>query len=82
MRRELLELTDRGVPRAGYPILQDGESVGELTSGAMAPTLGKPIGMGYMSAGAMTPGSVVAIEIRGKQIPAVIVPLPFYKRAR
>ena len=84
LRRKLIgiELTDRGVPRAGYPILQDGERVGELTSGAMAPTLGKPIGMGYMSAGAMTPGSVVAIEIRGKQIPAVIVPLPFYKRAR
>lgn len=84
LRRKLvgIELTDRGVPRAGYPILQNGEPVGALTSGAMAPTLGKPVGIGYMHSGAMTPGSSIAIEIRGKQIPAVIVPLPFYKRAR
>lgn len=84
LRRKLvgIELTDRGVPRAGYPILQNGEPVGALTSGAMAPTLGKPIGIGYMHSGAMTPGSSIAIEIRGKQVPAVIVPLPFYKRAR
>ncbi len=84
LRRKLvgIELTERGVPRAEYPILQHGEPVGALTSGAMAPTLGKPIGMGYMRAGDMAAGSVIAIEIRGKQVPAVIVPLPFYKRAR
>ncbi len=84
LRRRLvgIELTERGVPRASYPIMQNGEHVGELTSGVMAPTLGKPIGMGYMSGGATAPGSSVSIEIRGKLIPAVIVPLPFYKRAR
>lgn len=84
LRRKLvgIELTERGVPRAGYPILQNGVVVGALTSGVMAPTLGKPIGMGFMETGEMTPGNAIAIEIRGKQIPAEIVPLPFYKRAR
>lgn len=84
LRRKLvgIELTERGVPRADYPIVQGGEPVGALTSGVMAPTLGKPIGMGYMRSGDKAPGSIVAIEIRGKQVPAVIVPLPFYKRPR
>ncbi len=84
LRRKLvgIELTERGVPRAGYPISQRGESVGALTSGVLSPTLGRPIGMGYMSAGDMTTGAETAVEIRGKQIPAQIVALPFYKRAR
>lgn len=84
LRRKLvgIELTDRGVPRATYPILRDGAPVGALTSGAMAPSLGKPIGMGYVLSGETAPGSVVAIEIRGRQVPAKIVPLPFYKRPR
>lgn len=84
LRRTLvgIELTDRGVPRAGYPIYQNGAQVGALTSGVMSPTLGKPIGLGYLESGETTPGSAIAIEIRGKQIPAVIVALPFYKRAR
>jgi aminomethyltransferase len=84
LRRKLvgIELTERGVPRASYPIMQSGETVGELTSGVLAPTLGKPIGMGYISGGETAPGSSVAIAIRGKPIPAVVTPLPFYKRAR
>lgn len=84
LRRKLVgvELTERNAPRAGHRILQNGEVVGELTSGGVTPTIGKPIGMGYMRTGDMTPGSEVAIEIRGKFIPAVITPLPFYKRGR
>jgi len=84
LRRKLVgvELTERGVPRAEYQITQQGETVGALTSGGMAPTLGKPIGMGYITSGETTPGATVAIEIRGKSIPAVIAPLPFYKRPR
>lgn len=84
LKRKLvgIELTDRGVPRAGYPILQDGAVVGELTSGAIGSTVGKPIGIGYMQSGDTKPGANVEIEIRGKRIPAVITTLPFYKRPR
>jgi aminomethyltransferase len=84
LRRKLvgIELTERGVPRATYPILQHGAVVGELTSGAIGPTVGKPIGMGYMQPGETSPGTPVEIEIRGKRIPAVIAALPFYKRPR
>ncbi|HEY7976147.1 MAG TPA: glycine cleavage system aminomethyltransferase GcvT [Ktedonobacterales bacterium] len=84
LRRKLvgIELTERGVPRADYPIMQHGATVGALTSGGMAPTLGKPIGMGYITSGETAPGASAAIEIRGKPIEAVIAPLPFYKRPR
>jgi aminomethyltransferase len=84
LRRKLVgvELTERGVPRADYPILQGGAAVGALTSGGMAPTLNKPIGMGYISGGETKPGTSIAIEIRGKSVAAVIAPLPFYKRPR
>ncbi len=84
LRRKLVgvELTERGVPRSEYPILQGGATVGALTSGGMAPTLNKPIGMGYISGGETKPGTTIAVEIRGKPVAAVIAPLPFYKRPR
>ena len=77
-----IELTERGVPRAGYPLLRDGKPVGELTSGTMAPTLNKPIGLGYVTPDAAAVGTELAVEIRGKAIPAVVVALPFYKRPK
>jgi aminomethyltransferase len=77
-----VELRDRGVPRAGYAILREGAPIGELTSGTIGPTVGKAIGMGYVAPADAAPGTEVAVEIRGKAVPAVIVALPFYKRAK
>jgi aminomethyltransferase len=77
-----IELRDRGVPRAEYAILRDGKPIGALTSGTVGPTLGKALGMGYVSPENAAPGTEIAIDIRGKAVPAVIVPLPFYKRAK
>ncbi len=84
LRRKLIgiELTERGVPRAGYPLLRDGAPIGELTSGTMSPTLGKPIGLGYVTPGAASVGGALTVEIRGKPVAAMIVPLPFYKRPK
>src|SRR5262245_59532587 len=50
LRRKLvgLYLRDRGVPRAGYPILRDGMRIGEVTSGTMCPTLDRPAALGYV----------------------------------
>ena len=83
LRRKLIgiELTERGVPRAGYPLLREGAPVGALTSGTMAPTLGKPIGLGYVTPDAASVGTAITVEIRGKPVAATTVPLPFYKRA-
>jgi len=73
------ELTAGGVPRQGYPILVGGEPGGQVTSGNVSPSLNKPIGMAYVPLTAADVGSEMAVEIRGRQVPARVVPLPFYE---
>ena len=72
-----LELVDRGIPRHGYPIWAGGEVVGRVTSGTMSPTLKKPIGMGYVPMALTAPGTDIEVEIRGRNVAARVVKLPF-----
>jgi aminomethyltransferase len=73
----------RRVPRAGYPVVADGKVIGEVTSGAPSPTLGKPIAMAYVDAMYARPGTTgVAVDIRGSHEPYEVVALPFYKRSK
>lgn len=83
--RKLVGLVAEGrrVPRAGYQVVADGTVIGEVTSGAPSPTLGKPIAMAYVDAAHAEPGTEgVAVDIRGAHEPYEVVALPFYKRAR
>ena len=75
------ELLDRGIPRKGYTIEDEtGKEIGIVTSGTMAPSLGKGIGMGYVLTDHAAAGSEIHIAIRKQKIPAQIVKLPFYKK--
>jgi len=74
-----LQLRQSGVPRADYPILRDGRRIGAVTSGTMSPTLGKGIALGYVDAEEGETGGVLAVEIRGRALPAEVVSLPFYR---
>lgn len=78
-----LASSGRRVPRAGYPVVdaETGERVGEVTSGAPSPTLGKPIAMAYVACDRAEPGNRLAVDIRGKAEPVDVVELPFYKRS-
>ncbi|MGB3908844.1 MAG: glycine cleavage system aminomethyltransferase GcvT [Pseudolysinimonas sp.] len=80
--RVLVGLTAEGkrAGRAGYPVLRDGVPVGEVTSGALSPTLGIPIAMAYVDPDAAEIGTDLALDVRGTAIPARVVPLPFYSR--
>ncbi|MFE4666600.1 glycine cleavage system aminomethyltransferase GcvT [Streptomyces sp. NPDC056716] len=70
----------RRVPRAGYAVVADGETVGEVTSGAPSPTLGRPIAMAYVDAAHAAPGTAgVGVDIRGSHEPYEVVALPFHK---
>ncbi|MDN6509993.1 MAG: glycine cleavage system protein T, partial [Corynebacterium sp.] len=79
----------RRAARGGYEI-QDAEGVrlGEVTSGALSPTLGHPVAMGYVAAeaaaegGVASVGSTVTVDIRGKAHPYTVVALPFYTRQK
>jgi aminomethyltransferase len=73
----------RRVPRAGYPVVAGGEVIGQVTSGAPSPTLGKPIAMAYVDAAYAAPGTPgVGVDIRGSHEPYQVVALPFYKRQK
>ncbi|WP_149184109.1 glycine cleavage system aminomethyltransferase GcvT [Streptomyces sp. TRM49041] len=83
--RKLVGLVAEGrrVPRAGMAVVADGRVIGEVTSGAPSPTLGKPIAMAYVDAAHAAPGtSGVGVDIRGTHEPYEVVALPFYKRQK
>jgi aminomethyltransferase len=78
-----LEVTGRGFGRDGYPVhTPDGTRIGEITSGGPSPFLKKAIAMALVSTDFTTPGTELAVEIRGQLVPATVVPLPFYKRPK
>ena len=76
------QLLDRGIPRQGYRILEEqGRAIGQVTSGTMSPSMGKGIGMGYVTSDYKSLGTHIFVEIRNKSVAAEIVRLPFYKKA-
>ncbi|PRX95735.1 glycine cleavage system aminomethyltransferase GcvT [Allonocardiopsis opalescens] len=82
----LVGLAGRGrrTPRHGHPVLYEGRRVGEVTSGAPSPSLGRPIAMAYIAADLpVEPGADgLAVDVRGRAEPVDLVPLPFYRRER
>jgi aminomethyltransferase len=76
------EVTGRGIARHGYPVaLPDGE-VTAVTSGSYAPFLQKSIGLVYLPTARAAVGTEFAVGVRGREVPARVVPTPFYKRPR
>ncbi|MGE4589270.1 MAG: glycine cleavage system aminomethyltransferase GcvT [Acidaminococcaceae bacterium] len=75
-----VEVTGRGIARAGYPVKADGKVIGSVTTGSPAPTLGKNMALVLIDAAYAAIGREIAVEVRGKDISAVIVAKPFYKR--
>ena len=75
------EVTGRGIARHGY-LLRDlhGGEVGVCTSGSPGPTVGKNVGLGYLPSAMTDAGTKLFVECRGKNIDAVVVQTPFYKR--
>lgn len=77
--------------RAGYAVVlpdaEPGGAVGEsarrvgtVTSGAPSPTLGHPIALAYVTPELSAEGTRLAVDVRGRAEPVVVVPLPFYRR--
>lgn len=75
------ELLERGIPRKDYTVEDaSGNIIGTVTSGTMAPSLGKGIGMGYVLSDRAAVGTEIRIVIRKQKVPAKVVKLPFYKK--
>ncbi len=76
-----LKLRGRAIARHGYPVLADGQPVGVVTSGSWSPSLEEAIALAYVPAGLAKLGTALAVEIRGKAEPAMVVSRPFYRRS-
>lgn len=75
-------LTERGIPRHDYPIVDaEGRVIGKVTSGTQSPVLKAGIGMGYVDAGFAKPETQIFISIRNKPVAAKVVKPPFCKGA-
>ncbi|HJU44836.1 MAG TPA: glycine cleavage system aminomethyltransferase GcvT [Vicinamibacterales bacterium] len=77
-----LEMVDRAIARHGHPVLHNGQQVGIVTSGTQTPFLKKAIALAYVPPALQAPGTELDVDIRGRKAKAVVVPLPFYKRAK
>ena len=78
-----LEMTERGIARDGYRVLDDsGAEIGYVTSGSPAPFLKKNIAMAYVPPNYAAIGSAVKVEVRGQGVKAQVIPTPFYKRPK
>jgi aminomethyltransferase len=72
------ELLERGIPRHDYLLANlEGKIIGKVTSGTMAPSLNKAIGLGYVISENAAVGEEIAVIIRDKQVKAKIVKFPF-----
>jgi len=82
-----LKLLAKAIARQHDTIMVNDTVIGEVTSGSISPTLGDPIAMGLIDTTkavspdgvALKTGDTVTVMVRGKAIPAVIFPRPFYK---
>jgi aminomethyltransferase len=74
------EMVDKGIPRHGYELRDaDGNSLGVVTSGTQAPSLGKAVGMGYVSTAHSAIDSEIFVDVRGRLLKAKVVKMPFSK---
>ena len=78
-----LEMVERGIGRDGYAVLSlEGQPIGAITSGSPAPFLKKNIALALIPVEMAASGTDVLVDVRGNQVRAKQVPLPFYKRAK
>jgi aminomethyltransferase len=75
-------LTERGIPRAGCPVLAAGQAVGTVTSGTFSPSLEVGIGMAYVRSELAAPGTEIEVDVRGKRRGARVESKPLYKKER
>jgi len=85
LKRELvgLQVMERGIARDEYKVFDAaGEEVGVITSGSPSTTLGANIALAYVPPALAALGTNLFVEVRAQRVKALVVPTPFYKRAR
>ena len=75
-----IEMIGRGIPRAGYKVVKDGEEIGFVTTGMFAPTLGKNIALAMLPVESAAPGTAIEVVIRDKPVAAEVKKGIFYSK--
>ncbi|EOL47777.1 glycine cleavage system aminomethyltransferase GcvT [Enterococcus caccae] len=75
-----LQLTDRGIVREGANVYFKGNKIGQTTSGTMCPFINKACAMALVKKGIVEIGSSIEVEVRGKNLTAEVVAIPFVKK--
>jgi aminomethyltransferase len=68
------------IARPGAEVFSGETRVGEVTSGSMGLSLGKPVAMAYVAAEAARNGTGVTLRARGQALPAVVTARPMWTR--
>ncbi|MEJ7736288.1 MAG: glycine cleavage system aminomethyltransferase GcvT [Chitinophagaceae bacterium] len=72
------EMLEKGIPRHDYEIKDfSGSTIGNVTSGTQSPSLGKAIGLGYVSTNCSAIDSSIYVKVRNKLIQGRVVKFPF-----
>jgi len=84
LKRKLVgfEVLDKAPARDGYPVVINGVQVGSVASGSPAPYIKKNIGMVYLPIEHAAVGTEFFVVVRGRNVPARVVEMPFYKREK
>ncbi len=80
-RRTLIGLKSEpgSIPRHGASVMGEGRRAGVVTSGTHSFFLGYPIALAMVEVSSFRVGDKVAVEVRGREAPAEVVKLPFYR---
>jgi len=73
-----LEMLEKAVPRHNYLVKFGGSIVGKVTSGTMSPSIGRGVAMAFVQKECSEVGTILDVEIRGRNFPAIIVRTPFW----
>ncbi len=75
-----IAMMDRGVPRGHYEVMADGRIIGHVTTGNYSPTMDRFLGIVLIETGFANEGTIVNVVIRGRELKAEVVRLPFYSK--
>jgi aminomethyltransferase len=76
------KMMEKGIPRHDYTIKDaSGNAIGKVSSGTISPVLGVGIGLGYISTEFSQPGTEIYIDVRGKNLKAIVQKPPFVSQS-
>ncbi|MDO4564312.1 MAG: glycine cleavage system aminomethyltransferase GcvT [Clostridia bacterium] len=79
-KRVGLKVTGRGIIREHCDVYSKDRLVGQVSSGTLCPFVNQAVGMALIDLEYTADGTELEADVRGRRIPVVVIPLPFYKR--